>query len=258
MTADDKLTDSQTAGSETLAPAVSVPAEPKIVIDSIAILGSHPQTVGAAPFGQRNWAIHACSPDNTPYGHSEQARPLPRVDEWFELHAPVEDPSRPYGYLCYIAQTMPVIWMRDKRAMATGVFKGARPYPEKELKGTSRFETIQKPSGVFKPARKVSTGEHGFAEVMEEHKAEVPNGDGLFLPHMFTSSVAYMLAKAIVDCEKNGIQQIGLWGIMQAANNEYVYQRPGIQYFIGEAQRRGIKVVANRESCLFDMPNWNW
>lgn len=250
--------DDSTAGSEALAPAVTVPAEPKAVIDSIAILGSNPQTVGAAPFGQSNWTINACSPDNTPYGHSREARPLPRVDEWFECHTPVEDPTRPFAYLAYIAQTMPLIWMRDKRALSSGFFKGARPYPEKELKGTSKFEVIQKPTGVFRPAKKVSTGEHGFAEVMEEHKAEVPNGDGLFIPHMFTSSIAYMLAKAIVDCEQNKIHQIGLWGIMQQSDTEYTYQRPGIQYFLGEAQRRGIKIVANRESCLFDMPNWNW
>ena len=88
--------------------------------------------------------------------------------------------------------------------------------------------------------------------------AEIPNGDGLFCPFMFTSSIAYMLAKAIADCEAAGIPQIGLWGIMQASENEYTYQRPGIQYFLSEATRRGIKVIANRESCLFDMPQWKW
>jgi hypothetical protein len=90
------------------------------------------------------------------------------------------------------------------------------------------------------------------------HVAEIPNADGVFCPYMFTSSIAYMLAKSIVDCQEQGIGTIGFWGILQQADNEYTYQRPGIQYFITEAWRRGIRVIANRESCLFDMPQWKW
>ena len=67
-----------------------------------------------------------------------------------------------------------------------------------------------------------------------------------------TSSIAYMLAKAISDCEEHGIKQIGMWGIMQASPNEYQYQRPGIQYFIQMAVNRGIKVLCPPESKLFE------
>lgn len=250
--------DASAAGDETIVPAVSVPAEPKSSVDSLAILGSNPATVGAAPFGQGNWAILGCSPDNTPYGHSDKAQSLPRVDQWYELHDPIEDPSRPFGYLYHIATTMPVVWMRDKRAMSTGFFKGARPYPEEHLKGTSKIDTLEVRTGTFAPAKDKKTGKTGFAELVEKRDVEVPNGDGLFYPHMFTSSIAYMLAQSIIDCEEKGISTIGLWGIMQQSNNEYAYQRPGIQYFLNEAKKRGIKIVANRESCLFDMPNWNW
>ena len=42
-----------------------------------------------------------------------------------------------------------------------------------------------------------------------------------FGPFTFTSSIAFILAKAIKDCETNGIKQIGLWGIMQASPNEF-------------------------------------
>ncbi len=94
---------------------------------------------------------------------------------------------------------------------------------------------------------------------------EIPNSDGLFCPYMFTSSIAFMLAKAIWDItgmlragEIVDPPKIGLWGIMQQSDGEYAYQRPGIQYFLHEAMKRGIKVIANRESCLFDMPQWQW
>lgn len=210
-------------------------------VTGIAILGSNPNTVDEAPFDDPSWLIYACSPDNTPYGHPKNSRQLPRVDQLFEVHIPVEDPSRPFGYLKYISE-FPCVWLCDERALPH--FKGGRIYPEKGLKGTV---TIQKV--------KIEDKETGRKET---RLVEVPNGDGEFCPYMFTSSIAYMLAKAIVDCEANDIKQIGIWGVMQSSDNEYVYQRPGIQYFLWEAMQRGIKVVANRESCLFDMPQWKW
>lgn len=215
----------------------SAPAAPRTRLKGIAILGSHPATVGAAPFGDPEWAIYACSP------HNVEVRTLPRVDQWFEVHAPyIEDATRSFQYLKAVSE-MPFVWMRDQRALKSGLFKGAREYPEKELKGTSNIQKVKVP----KP--------DGSAEV---RVVEVPNMDGRFCPYMFTSSIAYMLAKAIVDCEQHGIKQIGIWGVLQASEGEYTYQRPGIQYFLHQAMQRGIKVVANRESCLFDMPQWKW
>jgi hypothetical protein len=75
-----------------------------------------------------------------------------------------------------------------------------------------------------------------------------------FGPFTFTSSIAFMLAMAIKDCERLGAKQIALFGIMQASPNEYAYQRPGIQNLIWEATRRGIKVVAPDISKLFEPP----
>jgi hypothetical protein len=240
------------------AATVSVPAQAKSLVSGVAIVGSNPATVMAAPYGDPTWSIHVCSPDNTPFGHNKNRRELPRVDETYELHIPVCDESRPFAYVHHIATTRPIVWLRDEAALASGFFKGGRLYPEKDLKGTSKFETIKVPSGTFRQVIDKSTGKMGFAEGIEERQTEIPNNDGMFLACMFTSSIAYMLAKAISDAEQQGIKQIGLWGIMQQSDNEYAYQRPGIQYFLGEAMKRGIKIVANRESCLFDMPNWKW
>lgn len=195
-----------------------------VATTGIAILGSHPATVEQAPFDDPSWRIYACSP------HNFEVRRLPRFDQWFEVHDPIEDGTRPFAYLQYVS-SLPLVWMRDQRALASGCFKGARPYPEQELRGGD----IRLPDGNI-----------------------IPDCKGLFSPFSFTSSIAYMLAKAIVDCEADGIKRIGLWGIMQAHPTEYTYQKPGIQNLIYEATRRGIKVLAPRESGLFDAPKEKW
>lgn len=67
-----------------------------------------------------------------------------------------------------------------------------------------------------------------------------------FGPYHFTSSLAWMLAAAIVKKPK----VIGIFGVDMAAGEEYDYQRPGMQHFIGEALKRGIQVVLPPESDL--------
>lgn len=52
----------------------------------------------------------------------------------------------------------------------------------------------------------------------------------------WTSSVAYMLALAIHE----GAEEIGIYGV--DANDDYGYQRPNLEYLIGFARGRGIKV----------------
>ena len=66
----------------------------------------------------------------------------------------------------------------------------------------------------------------------------------------FTSSFAYMLAMAI----KAGATEIALFGIDMASKDEYILQRPGGQYFMQEAAKRGIKVSVPYESDLAQPP----
>jgi hypothetical protein len=75
-----------------------------------------------------------------------------------------------------------------------------------------------------------------------------------FGPYTFTSSIAFMLAMAIKDCERMGMDTIGLFGIMQASPNEYTQQRPGIQNLIWHAAQRKIHVIAPDISKLFEPP----
>ena len=217
--------------------------------EGIAILGSHPKTVAEAPF-EKNWLIYACSP------HNFTERKLPRFDQWFEVHSKIADRTRPYAYLREL-ENVKTLWMRDKEEMKS--FPGAQLYPEDEMKG-------------------------------------------LFCRYMFTSSIAYMAAKAIYDCcdgqtwrivapgpekvkallasdeahtKETALAQatkdlydefgwappipaIGFWGIMQASESEYTYQRPGIQYFIDKADDMGLGVFAPDISKLFHPPAEIW
>lgn len=94
-----------------------------------------------------------------------------------------------------------------------------------------------------------------------------------FSPYFFTSSLALMLALAIDTIEQvrqaragqaslpSGIDaselaktddddMIGMWGVDMAAAEEWGYQRPGCQFFILEALRRGIGFYLPPESDL--------
>ncbi len=65
-------------------------------------------------------------------------------------------------------------------------------------------------------------------------------------PYHFTSSLAWMLAYAIEQRPK----AIGIWGVDMAAGEEYAYQRPGCQHFLGLAKSLGIEIVVPIESDL--------
>ena len=117
----------------------------KEAITGIAIMGSNPRSVHLGPFDDPSWLIYACSPDNSPHGHSPHAKALPRVDQWFELHIPIAHESRPYGYLRWLEnQTFP-IWMRDEKAL--GMFPTAQAYPTIEYFGEVVTQPFKHPDG---------------------------------------------------------------------------------------------------------------
>jgi hypothetical protein len=150
--------------------------------------------------------------------HNVEQRRLPRWDQWFEIHLPAAHSTRSYHYL-------------------RGLEEQSR---EKQERGENPIVWMRDQAALphFPGSRLYPEQE------MKE----------LFCPFLFSSSIAFILAKAIVDAEKMGIKQIGLWGILQASKPEYLQQRPGTQYFLWEAARRGIKVLAAQESGLFEVP----
>jgi hypothetical protein len=52
------------------------------------------------------------------------------------------------------------------------------------------------------------------------------------------SSIAYALSLAITE----GAEEIAVYGVNMKADEEYAYQRPNMEYLIGVARGRGIKV----------------
>lgn len=76
----------------------------------------------------------------------------------------------------------------------------------------------------------------------------------------FTSSIAWMMALAM---EQNPAE-IGLWGIDLCVNEEYNYQKGCVEYLVGIAEGRGIKVTIPHVSSIcrasylygFEEPKW--
>lgn len=66
----------------------------------------------------------------------------------------------------------------------------------------------------------------------------------------FSSSFAWMMAFAI----RKGFKHVALFGVDMASRDEYILQRPGFYYFRREAERRGVKVSAPRESDIMQSP----
>ena len=69
--------------------------------------------------------------------------------------------------------------------------------------------------------------------------------------YFFTSTIAYMLAFAIEQKPK----KIGLWGVdMSAAEDLYTHQRPACHFFIREAEKAGIELIASPQSDILNPP----
>lgn len=188
----------------------------------IAVCGSNPATKMLAPFGDPEWKIWACSPHNFSHGR------LPRVDEWFELHKPARHRTRPDDYLAWVrdevSREIPV-WVRDTEF-----------FPPCGVKWVEKYDHETRECG-------------NLISAYPEKLLQARYG-----PFFFTSSIAYMLAKAI-DAKPIAV---GIFGVMQASLNEFSYQRPGIQFFLNEAHRAGIEVIFPPEQRLTDIEVREW
>lgn len=182
----------------------------------IGILGSAPSSLTLAPFGDPSWKMWGCSPGVYPVA--------PRTEAWFELHRwepgvlgkpGTQKPWFSPEYVAWMAQH-PCVWMYQ----AVPEIPGSRALPVDDL--------VKKYGSYF-----------------------------------FTSSIAFMIACAIEDIlgERAKVEsgqhistgapdEIGLWGVDMAANEEYGYQRAGCQHFLLLAADLGISIVVPPESDL--------
>jgi hypothetical protein len=62
----------------------------------------------------------------------------------------------------------------------------------------------------------------------------------------FNSSIAYMMALAIYE----GAEEISIFGVDMKGDDEYGYQKPNMEYLIGLARGKGIKVTILDDSPL--------
>lgn len=80
-----------------------------------------------------------------------------------------------------------------------------------------------------------------------------------FGPYAFTNSIAYMIAKAIVDCEAMGIRKLGVWGVLQRGREEFLKHRTGVQQMLWEAHKARLDIVLPPEARqLLNPPPEDW
>lgn len=179
---------------------------------NIAILGTAGSSMGLAPFKDQSWAIWACSPGT--YSICAQNR----SDVFFEVHRWMPTPPGQFGA------------------------PGTKPW--------------------FSPEFHTFLAQHKGPVFMAEVQPSIPTSVRIpfealtdkYGPYFWTSSVAYMIAMAIEAlaprAQAGEKVSIGLWGIDMAATEEWAYQRPGCQHFVGVAQALGISIVLPEESDL--------
>lgn len=178
----------------------------------ICVLGTASSSMGLAPFGDKSWAIWACSPGAYPICAQN------RSDAWFEPH----------------------------RWMPTAPGKMGAP-------GTKPW---------FSPEFDMFLKSHKGPVFMSQVQPSIPTSVRIpfemlrekYGPYFWTSTLSYMIAMAIEELAPRAMAgedvTIGLFGVDMAATEEYAYQRPGCQHFVGLAQSIGINVVLPPESDL--------
>ena len=62
----------------------------------------------------------------------------------------------------------------------------------------------------------------------------------------FTNSISWEIALAIME----GFKEIHLYGVDMATHSEYAYERPSVEYFLGWAKGRGIKIMIPQKSDI--------
>ncbi len=182
----------------------------------IAVMGTASSSMELAPFRDKDWAIWACSPGAYPIVSKN------RCDAWFEVHRWQPTPPGQYGA------------------------PGTKPWFSAEYHAF--LQQMQGP--VFMSALDPTIPNCvriPFEQLIEKYG-----------PYFWTSTLTYMLAMAIDELQDRAAAgekvAIGLFGVDMAATEEWAYQRPGCQHFIGLAMSMGIDIVLPPESDLMRPP----
>ena len=183
---------------------------------NIAILGTAGSSMGLAPFKDPAWAIWACSPGA--YSICAQNR----SDVWFEVHRWQPTPPGKFGA------------------------PGTKPW--------------------FSPEFHTFLSQHKGPVFMAAVDQTIPQSTRIpfemlrekYGPYVWQSTMSYMLALAIEELAPRAAAgeqvSIGLWGVDMSAAEEWAYQRPACQHFLGLAMSLGINVALPEESDLMRPP----
>lgn len=203
--------------------------------DKLAIVGFSETSRELAPYDDPDYEIWGLN--------EEHAFPwMKRFDRWFQMH-PHWDYTRENNLNC------PNHYMWLQNISGTCVFcKGTGIAPNvKDKVEKCKFCT----DGVYTPNLR-----EGVIIYMREEHDEIPlsikfpleDATKVLAPYLdypyFTSTSAYMLALAMMM----GFKEIYLYGFEMGTLTEYHYQRACMEYLIGLAHGRGIKVVVP-ENC---------
>ena len=63
----------------------------------------------------------------------------------------------------------------------------------------------------------------------------------------FTNSICYMIAQALLE----EVTYIEIWGVVQGGYQEYLRERKGVEYWLGQAAGRGVKINIRGITQLF-------
>jgi len=194
----------------------------------IAVLGSHPLLVDKAPFDDPNWEIWATSSHNLDYAGKNGDKDGIRF---------LNGGRRPDGGMYRVDQFFEVHRpiLDSTRTYSYTRALDIEDIPVIWLRDPEALPLI--PNGRMYP------------------EAALRKRFGDFF---FSSSIAYMLAMAIVELEKRGWKKLGIWGVLQGSQSEFTEQRPGIQYFIQRALDLDIEVIAPSSSALFEVEKHKW
>jgi hypothetical protein len=187
----------------------------------VAIIGFASSSRDQAPYGDESFAIWSL---NHAYTH------VPRWDAWFEIH------SKAHFQRDLMRDGLPqdgkrhVDWLKQEPA-------GGRPIYCQE-----HYDEI--PASVRFPKDEINEWFRRNGGQMLPEAPSLP--DGYFAADYYTSTPAQMMALAIYE----GFEEIHLYGIDMLQAEEYFYQRSGVEYYVGFARARGIKVYIPQTSAL--------
>lgn len=205
--------------SETVTPQPAAPEVSAIVGDvtprKLALIGKAPSSLGLAPYDDPTWEVWIL---NT-LGH---AREVPRWERQFELHDLELTKAKEYGdYYTWLSQQTRPVFLRDQ---PPETFKGGVQYP--------------------------------LGQILEHFKH-------LAGRTYLTNTVSLMVALALYEHDHGQpVSDIGIWGIDMAQHalagaghvgwftSEYARQRPSVEYWLGVAEGRGIRVTVPAQSDI--------